>query len=44
MMGVTGEAKVKISELKLNKKKFKIGDKLEFSFDLTSTASLSKSL
>jgi 3-methyladenine DNA glycosylase AlkC len=38
MMGVTGEAKVKLSELKLNKKKFKVGDKLEFSFDLTSTS------
>lgn len=38
MMGVTGEAKVKISEIKLNKKKFKMGDKLEFSFDLTSTS------
>jgi 3-methyladenine DNA glycosylase AlkC len=44
MMGVTGEAKVKISEVKLNKKKFKLGDKLEFSFDLTSTAKTKQKL
>lgn len=38
MMGVTGEGKVKLTDVKLNKKKFKINDKLEFEFEITSTS------
>ncbi len=44
LMGVSGEAKVNISGIKLNQKKYKLGDKLEFSFELTSTAKSSQKL
>ena len=44
LMGVVGEAKVKIGEVKLNKKTFKLGDKLEFQFEVVSTSSKSQKL
>ena len=37
LMGVQGKASVKISEVTLNKKKFKINDVLEMSFHISST-------
>jgi hypothetical protein len=36
LMGVKGDAKVKLGMLQLKKSKLKLGDKLEFDFDLTS--------
>lgn len=36
LMGVGGETKIKMSNLVLNKDRFKLGDKIEFSFAITS--------
>lgn len=44
LMGVEGKADVKISELTLNKKKFKLNDSLEFSFHIKSTSKSSQKL
>jgi 3-methyladenine DNA glycosylase AlkC len=38
LIGVSGETKIKISLIKLQKERVSIGDKLEFSFDVTSQA------
>lgn len=42
LMGVDGKASVKISDITLNKKKFKLNDSLEFSFHLISTSKSSQ--
>jgi 3-methyladenine DNA glycosylase AlkC len=42
LMGVDGKADVKISELSLNKKKFKINDSLEFRFQIKSNSKSSQ--
>lgn len=42
LMGVDGKAAVKISELALNKKKFKLNDSLEFTFHIQSTSKSSQ--
>lgn len=42
LMGVDGKASVKVSDITLNKKKFKLNDSLEFSFHLTSTGKSSQ--
>ncbi len=44
LMGVTGKAKIKISPLRLNQKKFKLNDKLEFRFEIESTSSSKQTL
>jgi len=44
LMGVDGKASVKISEITLNKKKFKLNDSLEFSFHLQSTGKSSQKI
>lgn len=38
LMGVKGAPKVEVREIKLNKKKFKLGDRLEFTVTLSSTS------
>lgn len=38
LMGVDGKAQVKLGEVKLNQTKFKLHDKLQFEFTITSTA------
>lgn len=38
LMGAGKEAKVIVSKIKLNQKKFKLGDSLEFSFDIESSS------
>ena len=44
LMGVEGAAKVKVGEISLNQKKFKIGDKLQFEIEITSTSSMTQKL
>lgn len=44
LMGVTGEAKIIISKINLNQKKYKLNDKLEFSFEVTSTSKTNQKL
>lgn len=44
LMGVVGEAKVALTPLKLNQKKFKLHDILEFQFEVTSLAKKSQRL
>lgn len=44
LMGVTGEAKVNLNNLKLNQKDYKVGDTLAFDFELKSTSSKSQDL
>lgn len=44
LMGVSHQAEVKLSGLKLNKEKFKLGDSLEFEFTLESTGKKSQDL
>jgi 3-methyladenine DNA glycosylase AlkC len=44
LMGVDGKASVKISDISLNKKKFKLNDSLEFSFHLQSTGKTSQKI
>ena len=44
LIGVNGKAKVKISDLSLNQKKYKINDQLEFSFNLQSESQKSQKL
>lgn len=44
LMGVDGKASVKISDITLNKKKFKLNDSLEFSFHLKSTGKSSQKI
>ncbi len=44
LMGVEGKAAVKISELKLSRKKYKINESLEFEFQLKSTSKKSQKL
>jgi Ni,Fe-hydrogenase maturation factor len=43
-MGVDGKASVSLSELKLNKKKFRINDSLEFSLHIKSTSKSSQKI
>lgn len=38
LMGVDGKASIKISDIKLNKKDFKLNESLEFSFEIKSTS------
>lgn len=44
LMGVDGKAAVRVSDLSLNKKKFKLNDSLEFSFQLTSNGKTTQKL
>jgi 3-methyladenine DNA glycosylase AlkC len=44
LMGVTGKTHIKISQLKLNKKKFNLGDVLEFDFVLESTGAKTQTI
>lgn len=44
LMGVTGEAKVNLKNLKLNQKNYKVGDTLAFDFSLESTSNKSQDL
>ncbi len=44
LMGVKGDAKIKMSPILLNQSKFKIGDQLQFSFEITSTAKTKQKL
>ena len=44
LMGVTGKAKVKMTPLKLNQKKYKLHDKLEFQFEIESTSTSKQTL
>jgi len=44
LMGVSGKAKVKLGKVELNQKKYKLNDKLQFEFQVTSTATKSQKL
>ncbi len=44
LLGVVGEAKVMLTAIKLNQKKFKLHDTLEFQFEVTSLAKKSQRL
>jgi len=44
LMGVDGKASIKISDITLNKSKFKLNDSIEFSFHLKSTAKIPQKL
>jgi 3-methyladenine DNA glycosylase AlkC len=44
LMGVLGEANIKISKIKLKKKDFSLNDKLEFQFELESSAKKSQKI
>lgn len=44
LMGVEGKADVKLSNFKLNKKKFRLNDEMNFSFELQSTSKTTQKL
>lgn len=44
LMGVEGKASVKISDIQINKKKFKLNDSLEFHFNLKSSSKSSQKI
>jgi 3-methyladenine DNA glycosylase AlkC len=44
LIGVSTQIKIRVGELKLNRKKFKMGDRLEFALEIESTAAQSQKI